>query len=47
MWRDVARLLAGDHTVICVDLRGYGRSGVPASLRIITLTQRGPWRMSL
>jgi haloacetate dehalogenase len=31
MWRDVAPLLANDHTVICVDLRGYGRSGVPAS----------------
>jgi haloacetate dehalogenase len=31
MWRDVAPLLASDHTVICVDLRGYGRSGVPAS----------------
>src|ERR1700722_13583254 len=31
MWRHVAPLLATDHTVICVDLRGYGRSGVPAS----------------
>jgi haloacetate dehalogenase len=31
MWRDVAPYLASDHTVICVDLRGYGRSGVPAS----------------
>jgi haloacetate dehalogenase len=31
MWRDVAPLLASNHTVICVDLRGYGRSGVPAS----------------
>jgi haloacetate dehalogenase len=31
MWRYVAPQLAGNHTVICVDLRGYGRSGVPAS----------------
>jgi haloacetate dehalogenase len=31
MWRDVAPRLAGNHTVICVDLRGYGRSGVPPS----------------
>ena len=31
MWRYVAPHLASDHTVICVDLRGYGRSGVPAS----------------
>src|SRR6201992_2793828 len=31
MWRFVAPVLASNHTVICVDLRGYGRSGVPAS----------------
>jgi len=31
MWRYVAPQLARNHTVICVDLRGYGRSGVPAS----------------
>ena len=31
MWRHVASRLANNHTVICVDLRGYGRSGVPAS----------------
>jgi haloacetate dehalogenase len=31
MWRHVAPQLANNHTVICVDLRGYGRSGVPAS----------------
>jgi haloacetate dehalogenase len=31
MWRYMAPQLAGNHTVICVDLRGYGRSGVPAS----------------
>src|SRR5918995_6726328 len=31
MWRDVAPLLARRFTVICPDLRGYGRSGCPAS----------------
>jgi haloacetate dehalogenase len=31
MWRDMAPRLASNHTVICVDLRGYGRSGVPGS----------------
>jgi haloacetate dehalogenase len=31
MWRYVAPLLARNYTVICVDLRGYGRSGVPVS----------------
>ena len=30
MWRHVARLLAGTHTVIAPDLRGYGRSDKPA-----------------
>ncbi|WP_431220064.1 alpha/beta fold hydrolase [Leifsonia xyli] len=30
MWREVARLLAGEHTVIVPDLRGYGESGKPA-----------------
>lgn len=31
MWRDVAPALARDFTVVCPDLRGYGRSGCPAS----------------
>src|SRR5215468_1274686 len=31
MWRGVATLLARHHTVVCADLRGYGRSGCPAS----------------
>jgi haloacetate dehalogenase len=31
MWRFLAPKLAADHTVICVDLRAYGRSGIPAS----------------
>src|SRR3954454_10860953 len=30
MWRDVAPMLAEDHTVICPDLRGYGESSKPA-----------------
>src|SRR6201991_1426471 len=33
MWRFVAPKLAVDHTVICVDLRGYGRSGSPPSTK--------------
>ena len=31
MWRFFAPKLAENHTVICVDLRAYGRSGTPAS----------------
>ena len=31
MWRSVAPLLARRFTVVCADLRGYGRSGRPAS----------------
>lgn len=31
MWRHMAPQLASNYTVICVDLRGYGRSGVPSS----------------
>jgi hypothetical protein len=31
IWRFLAPNLAASHTVICVDLRGYGRSGTPAS----------------
>jgi haloacetate dehalogenase len=31
MWRGVAPLLARTFTVVCADLRGYGRSGCPAS----------------
>jgi haloacetate dehalogenase len=31
MWRFLAPQLAENHTVICVDLRAYGRSGIPAS----------------
>jgi pimeloyl-ACP methyl ester carboxylesterase len=29
MWRSVAPLLARNFTVVCTDLRGYGRSGCP------------------
>src|SRR3984957_14383438 len=31
MWRFLAPKLADTHSVICVDLRAYGRSGIPAS----------------
>ena len=31
MWRSVAPLLAREFTVVCPDLRGYGRSGCPDS----------------
>lgn len=31
MWREVAPILARDFTVICADLRGYGRSSCPDS----------------
>jgi len=31
MWRDIAPLLARHFTVVCADLRGYGRSGCPDS----------------
>lgn len=31
MWRRVASLLTQDFTVVCADLRGYGRSGCPPS----------------
>jgi haloacetate dehalogenase len=30
-WHKVAPLLAGSHTVVCPDLRGYGRSSKPAT----------------
>ncbi len=31
MWRGVAPLLARKFTIVCADLRGYGRSGCPVS----------------
>jgi haloacetate dehalogenase len=31
MWRDIAPRLAEHFSVVCADLRGYGRSGCPAS----------------
>jgi haloacetate dehalogenase len=31
MWRGVAPILARDFSVVCADLRGYGRSGCPPS----------------
>jgi haloacetate dehalogenase len=31
MWRNVAPILSREFTVVCADLRGYGRSGCPPS----------------
>jgi Predicted hydrolases or acyltransferases (alpha/beta hydrolase superfamily) len=31
MWRGVGPLLLRNFTVVCADLRGYGRSGCPLS----------------
>jgi haloacetate dehalogenase len=31
MWRDLAPLFARAYTVVCIDLRGYGGTGTPAS----------------
>ena len=31
MWRDVAPILSRMFTIVCADLRGYGRSGCPTS----------------
>jgi haloacetate dehalogenase len=33
MWRFLAPRLAANHTVVCADLRAYGRSGIPASTK--------------
>jgi haloacetate dehalogenase len=44
MWRGVAPLLARRFTVVCADLRGYGRSGCPAWRRTTPLTRNAPWR---
>lgn len=40
MWREVARRLADDHTVIVPDLRGYGESGKPAEAGPDTYSKR-------
>ncbi|GAA3148282.1 alpha/beta fold hydrolase [Streptomyces echinatus] len=40
MWRHVAPLLAGHHTVICPDLRGYGASGKPEAVGADTYSKR-------
>jgi len=39
-WRHVAAELAGDHTVICPDLRGYGTSDKPAETDGTTYSKR-------
>ena len=43
MWRDVAPALAEDHTVVLVDLRGYGGSGKPAPDTAGLVYPSGPW----
>ncbi|MEU0960774.1 alpha/beta fold hydrolase [Micromonospora aurantiaca] len=40
MWRHVAADLAGEHTVICPDLRGYGASDKPAAATEDTYAKR-------
>ena len=40
MWRHVAADLAGGHTVICPDLRGYGASDKPAARTEDTYSKR-------
>ena len=40
MWRDVARQLADQHTVVVPDLRGYGESGKPAEDGADTYSKR-------
>ena len=40
MWRDVARRLTGQHTVIVPDLRGYGQSSKPAATGEETYSKR-------
>ena len=44
MWREVAPLLARDFKVVCADLRGYGRSGCPASPRTMRPMPSERWR---
>src|SRR2546428_12091838 len=44
MWRSVAPILARRFTVICADLRGYGRSGCPPPPRTMRRTRSEPWR---
>ena len=44
MWRFLAPKLAENHTVICVDLRAYGRSGIPASTDDHFPYSKRPWQ---
>jgi pimeloyl-ACP methyl ester carboxylesterase len=46
MWRFIAPGLAENHTVICVDLRAYGRSASPLPPTITCPTQSGRWPKS-
>lgn len=40
MWRHVAPVLAREHTVVCLDLRGYGDSDKPAATSPDTYSKR-------
>lgn len=44
MWRFLAPKLAENHTVICADLRAYGRSGVRLRPMITYLIPSAPWQ---
>jgi haloacetate dehalogenase len=44
MWRDIAPMLARNFTVVCADLRGYGRSGCPPSAPIMRRIRSARWR---
>jgi alpha/beta hydrolase fold len=44
MWRFLAPKLAGNHTVVCVDLRGYGRSGYPLRQTTTFLIPNAQWQ---
>jgi haloacetate dehalogenase len=44
MWREVAPLLARGFTVVCPDLRGYGRSDCPLPRRTTRPMPSAPWR---
>lgn len=46
MWRFLAPKLAASHSVVCVDLRAYGRSGAPLQARTTSLIRSARWQMS-
>jgi haloacetate dehalogenase len=46
MWRFLAPKLPGNHTVVCADLRAYGRSGILASTDDHFPYSSAQWRRS-